>query len=156
MGEISKALMFTWDVNLPNNPRVTSLPEVYLQQCGSIEVSTTVEEADFVLFHGSEVWYRGPSHDSTSLSPFITAGTFDNAVHDILQQCVERELPAICANPDYIVQTPSGDGIAHMPGKLANYYEELGGTVTWFGKPGVEHFEACVAKLGLDKNRVAH
>eukprot|EP00957_Ditylum_brightwellii_P141989 10817490-Ditylum_brightwellii.AAC.1 len=25
-----------------------------------------------------------------------------------------------------------------------------------FGKPGVEHFEACVAKLGLDKNGVAH
>ena len=25
-----------------------------------------------------------------------------------------------------------------------------------FGKPGVEHFEACIDKLGLSKDRVAH
>jgi ribonucleotide monophosphatase NagD (HAD superfamily) len=70
---------------------------------------------------------------------------------------VGKNLPAVCANPDYIVQTPSGDGVAFMPGKIAQRYEELGGTCTTFGKPGIEHFEACITKLdGIEKHRVAH
>lgn len=154
-GTTKKALMMTWDASMPNNPRLTALPEVYLAQCGSIEVATSIDEADFVLFHGSEVWYRGLKNDPTSLSPFIEEGSFDN-VNAILKDCMERNLPAVCANPDFVVQTPSGDGMAHMPGKLAAQYESMGGLCTTFGKPDVEHFEACVRKLGLEKSRVAH
>ncbi|KAL3915617.1 MAG: hypothetical protein SGILL_005563 [Bacillariaceae sp.] len=68
----------------------------------------------------------------------------------------DRDLPAVCANPDFVVQLPSGDGVAYMPGKLAERYQELGGKCTTFGKPDVEHFEACIRKLGLEKERVAH
>jgi ribonucleotide monophosphatase NagD (HAD superfamily) len=155
-----KALMFTWDVSKPNNPRLTALPEVYLGQCGSVEVATSVEDADFVLFHGSEVWYRGPNHEALSLSPFIEQGSFDN-LDPILYECSQRKLPAICANPDFVVQTPTGDGIAYMPGKIAQRYEtKFGGVCQTFGKPAVEHFEACLQQLGFshddDKIRVAH
>jgi ribonucleotide monophosphatase NagD (HAD superfamily) len=32
----------------------------------------------------------------------------------------------------------------------------MGGKVTVFGKPHVQHFEACLRDLGLPKSRVAH
>lgn len=152
---VQKALMFTWDATKPNNPRLTAMPEVYLAECGNIEVATSVDEADFVLFHGSEVWYRGPDLDPVTISPFIEQGSFET-VDSILKQCQQRNLPAVCANPDNVVQLPSGDGVAHMPGKLASRYQSLGGSCTTFGKPAVEHFLACIRKLGLDKSRVAH
>jgi len=157
-GSVKKALMLTWDGNKPNNPRLTVTPEGYLEQCGDIAIATSVSDADFLLFHGSEVWYRGQdtTNEDVSLSPFIEEGSFDN-VDPLLKECLAAKLPAVCANPDFIVQTgPKGEGFANMPGKLAARYEEMGGGCATFGKPGVEHFEACVRKLGLEKERVCH
>jgi ribonucleotide monophosphatase NagD (HAD superfamily) len=45
---------------------------------------------------------------------------------------------------------------AHMPGKIAERYEELGGSCVSFGKPHAPHFEACVRALGLPKDKVVH
>ncbi len=42
-------------------------------------------------------------------------------------------LPAICCNPDKLMLTPSG--LQPAPGAIAALYEELGGKVTWIGKP---------------------
>jgi HAD superfamily hydrolase (TIGR01459 family) len=42
-------------------------------------------------------------------------------------------LPAICCNPDKLMLTP--EGLMPAPGAIASLYEELGGNVTWFGKP---------------------
>ena len=154
-GNVKRALMFTWDASKPNNPRLTAPPEVYLEQCGNIQVATSVQEADFLLFHGSEVWYRGSDKDAVSLAPFIEEGSFEN-IDAVLSECQLMKIPAVCANPDFVVQTPSGDGVAYMPGKIAAQYESLGGSCMTFGKPAVEHFEACIRKLGLDKSRVAH
>ena len=150
-----KALMFTWDASKPDNPRLTAPPEAYLEKCGTLEVATSVEEADLILFHGSEVWYRGKDTDHVTLSPFIEDGDF-TSMDPILKDCVARNIPAVCANPDFVVQMPSGDGVAYMPGKIAARYEALGGSCRTFGKPEVEHFEACIRTLGLDKSRVAH
>jgi ribonucleotide monophosphatase NagD (HAD superfamily) len=151
----TKALMLTWDATDRDNPRLTALPEMFLEQCGNIQLATTVEDADFLLFHGSEVWYKGPDHDAQSLSPFIEQGDLSN-VDALLKECRDSNLPAVCANPDFVVQTPAGDGVNYMPGKLAARYQELGGECMTFGKPAVEHFEACITKLGLDKRRVCH
>jgi ribonucleotide monophosphatase NagD (HAD superfamily) len=149
----SKAIFFTWDSSDPKNPRLTALPEHFLERCDGVEVASSVDEADFVLFHGSEVWYRSQDHQD-SLGSFITEGHFE-VVDRILDQCLDRKLPAVCANPDFVVQTPSG-GTAYMPGRIASRYEEMGGTCTTFGKPHVEHFQACIDSLGIDKSRVAH
>jgi HAD superfamily hydrolase (TIGR01450 family) len=149
----SKAIFFTWDSSDLNNPRLTALPEHFLEVCDGVEVASSVDEADFVLFHGSEVWCRSKDHQE-SLGSFITEGHFE-VVDSILDQCIDRKLPAVCANPDFVVQTPSG-GTAYMPGRIASRYEEMGGTCTTFGKPHVEHFQACIDRLGIDKSRVAH
>ena len=42
-------------------------------------------------------------------------------------------LPAICCNPDKLMLTPTG--LAPAPGAIAALYEEMGGKVTWIGKP---------------------
>jgi ribonucleotide monophosphatase NagD (HAD superfamily) len=149
--------MITWDAYKEDNPRLTALPEAFLEQCGSnIEIASDIQDADLLLLHGSEVWYRGPSKESLSISSFIEKGIFED-IDPILQQCASRNLPAVCANPDFIVQTPSGDGVAYMPGGIADRYQtKFGGKCLKFGKPSVEHFEACIRKLGLPKHRVAH
>ena len=42
-------------------------------------------------------------------------------------------LPAICCNPDKLMLTP--EGLMPAPGAIAALYQELGGQVTWIGKP---------------------
>lgn len=151
----AKALMFTWDSSDLNNPRLTATPQSFLDHCGGLQVASTVEEADFLLLHGSEVWYRGDDMESLSLESFLRHGTMD-LVDPILQQCMNRNLPAVCANPDRIVQTPSG-GTNYMPGTIAKRYQDMGATnVRWFGKPQPEHFESCLEVFGLPRDRVAH
>lgn len=150
-----KALFLTWDASDANNPRLTALPSVFLEHCGGITVAESVQDADFVLFHGSEVWFRGNEMPSLPLD-FIETGCTDTVVDAILQDCVARQLSAVCANPDFCVRTPTG-GTAYMPGKLAARYIELGGKCKIFGKPHAEHFEACVQAFGrIDRSRICH
>ena len=41
--------------------------------------------------------------------------------------------PALCCNPDKLMLTPQG--LMPAPGAIAALYEEMGGKVTWIGKP---------------------
>jgi ribonucleotide monophosphatase NagD (HAD superfamily) len=155
----TKVIFITWDAYKDDNPRLTALPEAFIEQCGTnVEIATSVDEADLLLLHGSEVWYRGPNAESMSIQSFIDHGQFHD-IDPILEDCAARGLPAVCANPDIIVQTPAGDGVSYMPGGLAERYTaQFGGTCRTFGKPSVEHFEACIRKLGknIPKHKVAH
>lgn len=175
------ALFLTWDTSLgPNNPRLTATPQQFLEKCQptngrGIQVAESLDSAQLVLCHGSEVWYRGDKQEDVPLTNFITEGSFVEAVDPLLQSCVQRKLPMVCANPDHVVVTPSGDGVAHMPGKIAQRYKDLlhesllneGQTnekaqqqvselCKIFGKPHVEHFQACLQRLGVSPDRVAH
>ena len=158
-----KTLMLTWDTTILNNPRLTAMPQDFLDLCGShVQVAAAVEEADFVLLHGSEVWHRGGGDNlpDVPLGSFIEDGSF-TIVDEILQQCLARQLPLVCANPDFVVQTPSG-GAAYMPGKIAQRYQELAANsnvnidIHLFGKPQPQHFQACLDLLQLPADRVAH
>ena len=42
-------------------------------------------------------------------------------------------LPALCCNPDKLMLTPGG--LMPAPGAIAALYEEMGGKVSWIGKP---------------------
>ena len=155
-----KALFFTWDAIKPNNPRLTAPPQAFLDQCGgNIQVTANIEDADLLLLHGSEVWYRGSEVPQEALGTFIENGDC-SVIDSLLLRCLQRNLPMICANPDHVVVTPSG-GTAYMPGKIAQRYQELGGLPAQcklFGKPDREHFEACLRTLGMldQRDRVAH
>lgn len=150
----TKALFLTWNTLIPNNPRLTAPPQAFLDQCGNIQVTAFINDSDLLLLHGSEVWYRGEDTVQESLGSFIETGGLE-IVDPFLEQCLQRNLPMVCANPDEIVVTPSG-GTAHMPGRIAQRYQELGGNCRIFGKPDSEHFEACLSQLQVEKDRVAH
>lgn len=173
--KITKVIFLTWDVRIPNNPRLTALPQAFLDACcdernddnmnsnsKNIQVTDNIADADLVLLHGSEVWYRGMGVEPISLGSFIETGNCDDVIDPLLQQFIQYNLPLICANPDKIVVTPT-NGKAYMPGKIVQRYQELGGTnCRLFGKPNVEHFEACIRQLQsssdteITKDRVAH
>ena len=172
--KITKVIFLTWDVRVPNNPRLTALPQAFLDACCSvdksdenssshrIQVTDNIADADLVLLHGSEVWYRGTDAEPISLGSFIETGNCADVIDPLLQQFIQYNLPLICANPDEIVVTPT-NGKAFMPGRIAQRYQELGGThCRLFGKPNVEHFEACLRQFqscsdgAITKDRVAH
>ena len=52
---------------------------------------------------------------------------------NILDQSLKNKLPMICSNPDK--EVIRGDKFMICAGKLAEYYEENGGIVKYFGKP---------------------
>lgn len=60
-----------------------------------------------------------------------------NAPHTTLDDYRRRlsglDIPAICCNPDKLMLSPQG--LLPAPGAIAALYEELGGKVTWIGKP---------------------
>ncbi|WP_422037220.1 TIGR01459 family HAD-type hydrolase [Roseibium sp.] len=65
---------------------------------------------------------------------------------DMLGPLAKAGVPAICANPDHVVYA---DGKAAFgPGRVAQDYEEDGGSVTYAGKPGPEIFRRSLAVLG--------
>jgi HAD superfamily hydrolase (TIGR01459 family) len=55
-------------------------------------------------------------------------------------------LPAICCNPDKLMITP--DGLVPAPGAIAALYEEMGGHVTWIGKPHPRIYAEAARLIG--------
>jgi HAD superfamily hydrolase (TIGR01459 family) len=74
------------------------------------------EEADFVIIAGS----RG---DVVPLETY----------RDLLEPAARRHVPAICTNPDMVMLTRVGPRFG--AGRIAALYAELGGPVTYVGKP---------------------
>jgi len=58
-------------------------------------------------------------------------------------------LPAICCNPDKLMLTPQG--LMPAPGAIAALYEEMGGQVTWIGKPYPGIYQKAAALIGNPK-----
>ena len=58
-------------------------------------------------------------------------------------------LPAICCNPDRLMLT--AHGLLPAPGAIAALYEEMGGKVTWIGKPYPEIYAKAAALIGNPK-----
>ena len=128
-----KALWFTWEESETQNPLE------FLSHCSrssssgddeqgnksgmnSIHVASSVEEADFILLHGSQVWRRfGEQRQTKDQETMIQDLNFlhnqDYTIVDpILEQAAQRNLPMVCANPDFVVGLPGGL-VGHMPGE---------------------------------------
>ncbi|KAL9254381.1 5'-nucleotidase YutF-like protein [Drosera capensis] len=104
-----------------------------------LKVVENVEEADFVLAHGTEA-VGVPSGSSISM--------MIEDLEKLLEQCVERRIPMVLANPDFV--TVEARALRVMPGTLAAKYEQLGGEVKWMGKPGEIIYQSALAMAGVD------
>ncbi|HLH50609.1 MAG TPA: TIGR01459 family HAD-type hydrolase [Roseiarcus sp.] len=87
-------------------------------------------EADLVVISGSQ-------GDRFSLDHY----------RRILAPAAARKVPCLCANPDRLMLT--GAGVAFGAGRIAELYEELGGSVIWIGKPYLPIYQAAAAQIGI-------
>ncbi|MCH1541929.1 MAG: TIGR01459 family HAD-type hydrolase [Alphaproteobacteria bacterium] len=75
---------------------------------------------------------------------------------DMLARFRARALPLLCPNPDRTVMV--GDKIIYCAGAVAELYEDMGGTVTWVGKPYPTVYARARAQLsdmtGVDAPRL--
>lgn len=111
-------------------------------------------ERDWGLLDGLD--YR--STDDPSKADFVLcSGLFNDATDQpadydyLLKPALARKLEMICANPDLTVMR--GETRLLCAGTLAAYYEEMGGTVSLFGKPLIGAYDACRAVVGAKASR---
>ena len=100
-----------------------------VREGNGLDIVERVEEADFILCTGIDGW--------------------DETVEDyepLLAAAAARALPMVCANPDLVVHI--GDRLSLCAGSLAVHYVELGGDVSWHGKPNGAVFARAMAALG--------
>src|SRR5262249_38124304 len=86
-------------------------------------------DADFLLILGTNV-------------PEWSLGDY----RELLRPAAQRQIPALCCNPDLDMLTPSG--IHPAPGAIAGLYERLGGAVTFIGKPERAIYDFAVTAAG--------
>lgn len=89
----------------------------------------TGEEADIVLLSASE-------GDRFDLDHY----------RRLLEPAAARGIRCLCTNPDKIMLTSVGPRFG--AGRIADLYAELGGEVTWIGKPFPEIYAAALDMLG--------
>ncbi|MFB2551967.1 TIGR01459 family HAD-type hydrolase [Ensifer soli] len=93
-------------------------------------------EADVVLLAASEGDVHPIGHYEALLAP-----------------AARRDVPCLCTNPDKIMLTK--DGTAYGAGRIAELYEDLGGTVRWIGKPFPDIYATARAFLdGIPPERI--
>lgn len=95
--------------------------------------------------------------DSIGEADFILNTGPDNLViaqHDVvLQEALERDLLMICVNPDISVITNGTEVLC--AGALAQRYEEIGGKVSYHGKPQPAIYTSALKKFyGLKKDQI--
>ena len=65
---------------------------------------------------------------------------------DLLGPAARKKIPCLCTNPDKIMLTRAGT--AFGAGRIAELYQELGGTVRWIGKPFPDIYDQAREFLG--------
>ena len=93
----------------------------------SCKIAKNTDEADYLIIAGSE-------SDTKSLNYYTS----------LLEPMANKGIPAFCTNPDLVMLTPNGTSFG--AGLIAKEYEEMGGSVTWFGKP-----HPLIYKFALNK-----
>jgi HAD superfamily hydrolase (TIGR01459 family) len=86
------------------------------------------DDADLVLIGGSE-------GDRLTLAEY----------EQRLRPAAARKVPALCTNPDKVMLTASGPCFG--AGRIAELYEQLGGSVTWIGKPFADIYRVAIEEI---------
>jgi HAD superfamily hydrolase (TIGR01459 family) len=122
------------------------------------------EQPDTPLFH------FGPARDQSILdgltNPIVGSrdaklclltGPLDDGIesadiyHSILLEMRDNSVDMICANPDLVVK--SGNRTVICAGSIAQFYVELGGEVTYAGKPEAPIYDAAMTQMAIAARR---
>ncbi len=104
-------------------------------------------ERDNGLFQGLDVRKVGARDADAILCSGLwddTRETPDDYV-ELFAPLVARKLPMICANPD--IKVERGEKLIYCAGALAQRYGEMGGDVTYAGKPYAPAYERALLEL---------
>ena len=74
-----------------------------------------------------------------------------NDYRELLSRALERDLPMICANPD--IEVMIGNQRIWCGGALAQMYQQMGGSVTYSGKPYQPIYDLCAASINKEAGR---
>lgn len=112
-------------------------------------------ERDVTIFDGLDISLVG----ADSAEVVVCTGLFDDTCEtaedyrDVLATLRVREVPMICANPDLVVERDKV--LIPCAGLIAAAYAEIGGDVTYAGKPYGPVYEAALAKAAALDGRPA-
>lgn len=95
-----------------------------------------IKQADFILNLG----FGTEEQTSDDFTMLLRAGK-------------AQGLPMLCLNPDLEVVKITGERFP-CAGVLGKIYAQMGGNVTWFGKPYAEIYEYCFALLPTEKHKI--
>lgn len=102
---------------------------------------------DKPLFAGFDVKFQG----SFEAEFVVCTGLFNDEretpadYDEVLGIFKSRNLPMICANPD--IKVERGSNVVYCAGALAERYQEMGGEVTYAGKPHLPVYEHALELL---------
>lgn len=105
-------------------------------------------ERDKGIFEGVEPPFAGPEEAEL----VVCSGLYDDDTEtpddyaELLEGLARRGLHMICANPDIMVER--GPRLVYCAGALAAKYEELGGSVTYTGKPHPPIYKRAIEAAG--------
>lgn len=115
-----------------------------------------INDKEVDLLGGSQlIWAKTPSE-----ADFLVTIGFENPSSTLeeliptLCECLDNKLPMICANPDLITVDKRGN-FALCAGVMADKYAQMGGEVTYFGKPYRDIYERALALFpDIKKQRI--
>jgi HAD superfamily hydrolase (TIGR01459 family) len=131
-GDTACAVLSQQDMALPAGSRcltISSGGDRNLAERLGLESTDDAAEADLVIISGSE-------------AETIAMGVYA----DRLRPAATRKIPAICTNPD--IHKLAGGTVAPGAGSIAQLYEQLGGSVRWFGKPYRDIYTLALQLVG--------
>jgi HAD superfamily hydrolase (TIGR01459 family) len=140
-GDVAIQLCESGNFPLPDDRRIrcltiSSLDDYNLSDRLGCVRTERGEDADLVVIAGSQA-------DTIPLTEYAA----------MMRPAAERGVACICTNPDRHMLTPSG--LVPSAGAIADLYAELGGPVTFVGKPHREIYEAAHALIpGIEKPRI--
>jgi HAD superfamily hydrolase (TIGR01459 family) len=94
-----------------------------------LEILADLSDADFIFLAGLDDDRAAPE-----------------TWRSLLTEASRRRLPMLCANPDLTMFGAAG--LLPAPGALGRFYESLGGSVHYLGKPHAPIFAAALRALG--------
>jgi HAD superfamily hydrolase (TIGR01459 family) len=105
-------------------------------------------ERDHPLHDGLDVKLTG----AEAAEVVLCSGLYDDETETpedyrpVLETLLAHGRPMICANPDLLV--PRGNKLVYCAGAVAKLYEEMGGTVAYYGKPHPPIYQPALDIVG--------
>jgi HAD superfamily hydrolase (TIGR01459 family) len=130
------------------------IPREYFVDCissGEVAYRTIKVERAFIIGkRGEDYGFDGimPVDNPHDAEAILILGTNvpETPLDDYRKLLENVSIPAFCCNPDKLMLTLRG--LQPAPGAIAALYEELGGKVTWIGKPYPEIYRYALNLIG--------